>query len=534
MKPNKIGIKWKIFGYMTVFSVFILGLLWVFQILLLTPFYRYIKIEQTKAYARTVTDHIDDGGLRELLRELTHQNSMCIRVVDRSGNTVIDDDAMPFCYIHNCSEELLTRYYREAQSKNGTIVRYFDPVEDLSRRVWNEEEHFVNPEDPALQSFASESQTGAPEEEPAGEGAQGRFGGKTPPKNKGIGESIIYGELVKNKEGEQLLVLVNAVIAPVNTTVETLRVQLACITVIFLLVSAAVALILSRNISRPIIRINQSAGELARGNYDTVFEAGGYREVSELSDTLAFAAKELSKAENLRRELIANISHDLRTPLTMITGYSEVMRDIPGENTPENMQIIIDEANRLSALVTDILDLSQLQAGAQSLTPALFNLTDCIRRILARYQKLKEQDGYRISLEASGDVWVTADEVKITQVVYNLINNAVNYTGEDKKVTVRQSLSPGKDQVRVEVEDTGEGIAEDQLDAIWDRYYKVDKTHKRAAIGTGLGLSIVKGVLELHGARYGASSTEGEGSVFWFELAVSDPGRREEGRALSE
>ena len=200
----------------------------------------------------------------------------------------------------------------------------------------------------------------------------------------------------------------------------------------------------------------------------------------------------------------------------MIKGYAEVMRDIPGENTPENVQIIIDETARLSDLVNDMLDLSRIRSGVRKPEMQVFSLTETIRDTLLRYERLIKQDGYHIEFLAENDVRIFADRNMILQVVYNLINNAINYTGEDRCVTVRQESID--DRVRISVIDTGEGIAEDQLAMIWERYYKVDKVHKRATVGTGLGLSIVKGILELHHASYGVKSTLGKGSVFWFEL----------------
>ncbi|MFQ8601435.1 MAG: sensor histidine kinase, partial [Oscillospiraceae bacterium] len=239
-------------------------------------------------------------------------------------------------------------------------------------------------------------------------------------------------------------------------------------------------------------------------------------------DTLNYAAEELSKVEGLRRELIANVSHDLRTPLTMISGYGEVMRDLPGENTPENVQIIIDEARRLTSLVNDMLDISKFQSGTQKLHRTRFNLTQAIRDTLGRYNKLTEKDGYAISFASDQEVYVHADELRISQVVYNFINNAITYTGPDKCIYLRQLVEGNS--VKIEVRDTGEGIDPDKLQYIWDRYYKVDKAHKRAQIGTGLGLSIVKSILDLHGARYGVKSKTGEGSIFWFELQIDrDP-----------
>ena len=126
------------------------------------------------------------------------------------------------------------------------------------------------------------------------------------------------------------------------------------------------------------------------------------------------------------------------------------------------------------------------------------------------------QEGYNIEFQAEDDVSVVADRSMILQVVYNLINNAINYTGEDKRVTVIQSVS--EDRVRISVSDTGDGISAEDMGEIWERYYRVDKVHKRATIGTGLGLSIVKGVLEAHGASFGVDSALGSGATFWFEL----------------
>jgi signal transduction histidine kinase len=200
----------------------------------------------------------------------------------------------------------------------------------------------------------------------------------------------------------------------------------------------------------------------------------------------------------------------------MIKGYSEVMRDIPDENTPENVQVIIDETERLTELVNDMLDLSKIKAGTRKPEIEVFNLTETVSAVLTRYEKLTESKNYKISFEAEENVCVKADRTMLLQVIYNLVNNAVNYTGEDNVVMIKQTISG--DRVRISVIDTGEGIGEEDIPYIWDRYYKVDKVHKRARVGTGLGLSIVKGILESHGALYGVDSIVGEGSTFWFEL----------------
>ena len=308
-------------------------------------------------------------------------------------------------------------------------------------------------------------------------------------------------------------------VTPVSTVISTLHMQLVIVSLIFIVFSLVLSFIVSRRISRPLGEINENVKLLARQNYGVEFNSSGYLEAKELSDTLNLTRQELIKADNLRQELIANISHDLRTPLTMITGYAEVMRDLPGENTPENVQVIIDEANRLTSLVNDMLDLSKLQAGAIEIQREEFSLTDSISDIFTRYAKLREQEGYDIKFISDKNAYVYADQIKIGQVVYNFVNNAINHCGEDKTVIVTQKTS--EKRVRVEVTDHGEGIDAEKLKYIWDRYYKVDKSHKRGVIGTGLGLSIVKNILDLHGARYGVKSKPGNGSTFWFELEVT-------------
>lgn len=193
------------------------------------------------------------------------------------------------------------------------------------------------------------------------------------------------------------------------------------------------------------------------------------------------------------------------------------MRDIPGENSPENVQVIIDEAERLSSLVNDLLAKFAVAIRKDAVQKTPYDLTESIRSIVERYDKMAAKDGFEVRFESDGaDICIDADEDRISQVICNLINNAINYSGEDKSVTVRLQVK-GR-YARVEVEDTGIGIAKEDLPYIWDRYYKVDKTHKRAQVGTGLGLSIVKSLLELHNARYGVTSTVGVGSVFWFEI----------------
>ena len=329
---------------------------------------------------------------------------------------------------------------------------------------------------------------------------------------------LIYITIVDNEQtNETYLVILDAIATPPVSTKLAVRAMNTLLSVVFFASAIAIAYFLSNNISRPVVTMSAKAKNLTLYDYDVEFSADkGPGEIRELAAALNSATNELKKLSTTQKELIANISHDLRTPLTLISGYSEVMRDFPDEVTPENMQIIIDETARLNSLVNDLLTVSKLQSGTQSINPREISLTKSILDTVKRYEKLLNHKEYKIIFEYDTEVYIIADETRLLQVVYNLINNAVNYTGEDKTVRVKQEIIG--DVVRISVIDTGEGISEENLPLIWDRYYKVDKVHKRAIHGTGLGLSIVKNILLLHDSRFGVSSEVGKGSIFWFEF----------------
>lgn len=334
-------------------------------------------------------------------------------------------------------------------------------------------------------------------------------------------ETLTKTEVFVLADGSEVSYTFHAMITPVQATVSTLQVQLYFILGIMVILAIFLALLIAGWVSKPMEEINKSAKQLAKGQYDTRFYAKGFLEIKELSDTLNTAAEELSKVEGLRRELLANISHDLRTPLSLIYSYAEMMHDFPEEITKEQTQTIMDETKRLTTLVQDVFEISKLETGTEELNITEFSLTMQLSDTLMRMKELLSKEGYLFCFEFEEFVTVKADEVKIAQVFYNLLINAVHYSGTKKRIVVRQKKET--DRVTIEVIDTGEGIAKENLPLIWDRYYKVDKTHKRAVTGTGLGLSIVKKIMELHQGEYGVFSEEGKGSTFYFSLKIEEP-----------
>lgn len=331
-------------------------------------------------------------------------------------------------------------------------------------------------------------------------------------------ESITKAQEFYLDNGSKISLTFYAMVTPVDATVSTLQMQLFILTGIMAMLSTMLAFIISKHISSPIEQISNAAKGLVKGKYQTEFHGKGYLEIKELSDTLNAAASELSKVDQLRRELMANISHDLRTPLALIFSYAEMMHDFPHETTPEQSQIIMDETKRLASLVNDVLDLSNLENGTSNPNKNKYNLTQSLRKTIIRLNKLLENEGYQLEFEHGEDIYLFADEIKITQISYNLMLNAITHSGEDKVVIVRQHIKGNI--VRIEVIDHGEGINMNDLPYIWERYYKVNESHKRPRIGTGLGLSIVKNLIEIHGGEYGVESEIGKGSIFWFEIKL--------------
>ncbi len=486
-RSTRASIKTKTIIYTSVFAALLLVVVWIFQVVLLDFFYERAVNREIIKTAETAEKSIDDDNISELTESLSEHTQTDIKIVFANGSTEE--------YIQSVSHGSIL-------NNNGIVKYYIDMANESGGEYFSR--HIETVRTPAEGKRPPHGMTPFDDND------------LKPFETVFESESLIYCLRTQRENGQNAYIIVSCELTPVDATVETIKSQLTVISILFIIIAALMGAFIAGKLSSPIIGINRSAKKLAHGNYCADFEGNGFKETEELSDTLNYAAEELSKVDTLRREFIANVSHDLKTPLTMIRGYGELVRDIPDENTPENIQLIIDEAEHLHALVDDILSLSKIESGMDTLKLTMCDITQLISGIVSRYSKMKGADGYRIIFEYDQHISLKFDEVKISQVIYNLINNAINYAGDDKRVTVVQKQTARG--VRIEVIDTGCGISEENIKNIWDRYYKENKAHKRAQVGTGLGLSIVKEVIELHGGKYGVISRENAGSVFWFEL----------------
>lgn len=478
-------IRRRVFAYLAAFVAFVLALLWLMQIVWLDDFYRWDKTRQITQAADAVESNIGNEQLSALMDRLAQQNDVCILLLDSSKHVFLSSDDIHYCLIHRMSSRDLSFWCSMIPENGDTLTELFN-IAPFGGDQYNSHQ----------------------------------FRGNVPKMEDDKKQSLLCARRVTLPDGTGGYLLLNSIITPLDSTVATLRTQLMLITIIVLLGATLLAMLISRKVTRSIVETSEAAHSLSRGQYEIPPHGCEYREMAELNGTLVYAAKELSQVENLQHELIANISHDLRTPLTMIGGYVEMMRDIPGEATPENMQVIIDETQRLTSLVNELLDFSRLQTGALAFNPAPYPFTASVQAITDRVSRMVQQNGYQVVFHPQAQVKAIADEQRIAQVVYNLVGNALTYTGENKTVEIHQEVI-GK-MVRLTIHDSGKGIAPEELPLIWNRYYRTQETHKRAIIGSGLGLSIVRSILEKHNVPFGVESKEGEGTSFWFELPLAE------------
>lgn len=458
----KNNLRYKIFLYLTVFSLSILLCIWLFQVIFLDGYYKWYKTKELINTIETITTTYNEDNYEEILDNISYDRGVCIELIKNNKLVYISN-----LYNKGCMANINGNYdYKSDFIKNdNTSARYT----------------LKNP----------------------------RFNNQT----------LVLGLKINTNTH----LFVSASLEPIDATVRILRSQLFYITILVIILSLVVSYFISRKISKPIIKMKNKAHEMATGNYNVTFEKSDIEEINELSKTLNYACSELVKTEDLRRELMANVSHDLKTPLTMIKAYAELIRDVTHndeEKMNKNLNTIIEETDRLNILVNDILELSKMKSNSTPLEIEEFDLNELIKKIISRYDIYIEKENYKIEYKEQKDLIIKADKKRMEQVIYNLINNAINYTGDDKKVFIR--IKQDKHKIRVEIKDTGKGIEKKDLEYIWDKYYKVDKTHSRVQIGSGIGLSIVKNILISHKFEYGVESKINKGTTFYFIIPKND------------
>ena len=490
LKIDTKSIKFKSWLYFILFAAVLMAALWIVQVLLLNNLYGTMKTSQTKKVARNIEASFQSNDQEDFFDDVS------------------DFSASHDMYIYIVSYDGKTTYFSPA-SGDYDMTEQAELEEDSSDK---------KPDDPKGPSIGPQyiSQMQSLNEEMIKKGgiASMTFGS-----DDNSQKVLACGTVLHAEDKEDMIVYIFSPLYPVSSTISILARQLVIVTLISLILACVISFYLSNRITRPIRKINNSAKRLAAGEYGIVFTGGHYTEINDLADTLTGASIELEKSDLMQKDLIANVSHDLRTPLTMIKSYAEMIRDISGDDPvkrEQHLNVIIDETDRLNSLVGDLLTVSKIQSGKNTLEKARFSLSEAVGAIVETYRVKELDGGYTINLKCPADFNVFADEEKIKQVVSNLISNAVKFCGDDKTVDV--VLKKQGRQVKVSVIDHGCGIAPEDLEHIWERYYRASSNMVRSVEGSGLGLSICKEILSLHKSDFGVDSTLGKGSTFWFKL----------------
>lgn len=450
-KIKKNSLATNIWFFLIIFSFLILGFLWFFQIIFLDTYYKYYKTKELNIAAKELKNNHNID-----LEHFAMEKGICIEIYNKETNSYSGT-----YYNQGCME-----FANNNEVKNDFINS------NKNQKSYN----LIN--------------------------------------NKFKNKTLLKAVKIDNNN----YAFLNASLVPMDKTIKILQSQMIYVTLVVLILSFIIGYFISRKISKPITKISTDVKKMAEGNYNIIFSSNeDIYEINELVDNLNYTKRELSKTDELKRDLIANISHDLKTPLTMIKAYAEMVRDLTYKNKEkreDNLNTIIDEANRLNLLVNDILDLSAIESN-QEIKKEKVDLIKIGNQIIKKFGVLTEKEGYNFVFNHPDKAMVIGDKKRLYQVIYNLINNAINYTGEDKKVTV--NITEKAKSYLIEIIDTGKGIKEEEIKYIWDKYYHNKMKHKRNQYGTGLGLSIVKNILQNHNCEYGVKSTK-NGSNFYFEI----------------
>jgi signal transduction histidine kinase len=460
-KPKIKSIRFRIWVYFLAFTAVLLAMIWFLQIFFLNNYYEQMKVRETENAAFRIAAAFDKGGDEQL---------------EKTASSISENDDM----------------FIDIRTTDGSVIYSSPGYYDYAPEI------IAVGDDLAASGQSSVSAVMGSDD-----------GGRN---------ILVYATYLGKDKSRVLFVF--SPLYPVQSTVNILTGQLTYITLIAFFMAFVLAYFLSVHITEPLLSIIKSARKLSEGQYGISFRAEKpYAEIEDLAGTLNKTSQELERSFNLQKDLIANMSHDLRTPLTMVKSYAEMVRDLSGDDPAkrtEHLNVIIDEADRLNQLVGDILAISAIQSGEMLLEETVFEMRETVEAVLAPYRLLEESEGYRFILYCKEPVYVRGDQGKITQVLSNLVTNAIKYCGADKRIII--TIRRINKIMRCEISDNGAGIKPEELPYIWKRYYKSSSNHIRAAAGTGLGLSIVNEILTLHNTRFGVKSSLGKGTTFWFEL----------------
>ncbi len=473
--------------YFILFAAIILSLLWILQTVFLQGFYDRMMIRNIRAAGEQIAENSREDDLADVIDRLSIEDTLLVYITDEDGNVFYNSDSYsPYFrqkYRPGINIGKGTGIYRNVPGRRPDDDDEFEF--DTFRRLPDHYERFLS----AMKASPT--------------GTVGYIDEKY----------YIYGTRLTTDDNDPVFLYVSGQLGAVGAAASIIRVQLLWVTLLSLVIAFVIAWLIARRFSGPVNQLSVQAKMLSEEKYEDRFSKGFCKELDDLNDSLSESAEKLSEARNYQKELLANVSHDLRTPLTMIRGYAEMVRDISWED--ENQRnadtgIIIKEADRLTALVNEILEYSRLQEKDQSRSFQGVDLGSLTKKVTDRFEPLFKEEGGTIERRIEDGCLVMGDEDLLERAVYNLIDNALRHTGEnDKRITITVHSD---ENVRLDVRDYGAGIDPSELPHIWEKYYTNRQRGNKGV--SGLGLAIVKQTVSLHNGEVFAENHPGSGCVF--------------------
>lgn len=473
----KTSIRAKLTMLMLSISMVIIIFMWLMAVILFKPMYYTMTHSELGNMMNKVVAAIDqEGGFTEnTLNQISGfiNTGVCIEIADRDGNGIVLFEGIgDACQLHGAKE--ISRFNIQQRTIDSAQAKKLrQDVRNCTRKNYNI--HLID-------------------ELGNRQAIKGRFYNET--------YTIIVSTNISRTD---------SIISIVTTQLQTGSIIAVFIAIIF----TAVA---SNWFLKPIMKLSNATKEVAKGNYDVKVDLKSEDELGHLVKDFNFMTEEIERSQNLQKELIASISHDLRTPLTIIKGYAESIKDITGDNKEirdQQLTTIIDETDRLSNMVGSVLEYAKLNQGAYKMNIVQFDIAEMCQDIVDTYSHKAETENKSIAYAGPETVYVFADAQLMERVIHNFVSNALLHTPVNTRVTIAiKILENGK--VKVSVYDSGDGIKQEDIKYIFDKYYRARKDEGRT--GSGLGLSIVKAILENHNFEYGVNSQEGLGTEFWFEI----------------
>lgn len=328
----------------------------------------------------------------------------------------------------------------------------------------------------------------------------------------------------KGKDRIDGAILMHCRIEDIQQSINIIYQNVAISALVAIVLSVITMSVLTHRITRPLVQMGEIAKSYAKGDFSQRVYSSTSDEIGQLSSAMNLMAGDLENLESMRKSFVANVSHELKTPLASMRGFVQAVLDgsVPREDADESLEIVLSETVRLTDLINDLLDLSKIESGNFPLNFTDFDINELIARTLITFERRIEEKAIQISIAFEEErTIVTADADRITQVVRNFIDNAIKFTPKGGLISIQTNVDASRKCAVISVSDSGIGIPAEDLPFIWDRFYKVEKAHTPGSEGTGLGLSIVKRILDQHDSDSSLKSEFGKGTEFSFTLKLS-------------